>query len=219
MLRDVVRDAPGDDGAHAREAAGTHHDELRFELAGGVDDGRPERAATGTGVAGGDEPGHLRHLDAAPRDAAKTIADVTSMRALMLRERPPRHAFDLKLADGGLVDLEFIAQSAQLLIGKSLGVPQAPTAVVLERLGANGVLAEGARLAEIHGVYSAVLQVVSAALLHPFRDEEWTAPFKELLARLTHYPSFSRLADDLAAMRDEVGAAAVKWYAGEGRGP
>ena len=158
---------------------------------------------------------------AAPRDAAKTIADVTSMRALMLRERPPRHAFDLKLADGGLVDLEFIAQSAQLLIGKSLGVPQAPTAVVLERLGANGVLAEGARLAEIHGVYSAVLQVVSAALLHPFRDEEWTAPFKELLARLTHYPSFSRLADDLAAMRDEVGAAAAKWYgqAGEGRGP
>jgi len=158
---------------------------------------------------------------AAPRDAAKTIAEVTSMRALMLRERPPRHAFDLKLADGGLVDLEFIAQSAQLLIGKSLGVPQAPTAVVLERLGANGVLAEGARLAEIHGVYSAVLQVVSAALLHPFRDEEWTAPFKELLARLTHYPSFSRLADDLAAMRDEVGAAAAKWYgqAGEGRGP
>jgi glutamate-ammonia-ligase adenylyltransferase len=157
----------------------------------------------------------------APRQAEKTIADVTSMRALMLRERPPRHAFDLKLADGGLIDLEFIAQSAQLLIGRSLGVPQAPIAVVLERLTATGVLAEGARLAEIHGVYSAVLQVVSAALLHPFRDEEWTAPFKELLARLTHYPSFDRLAADLAAMREEVSAAAVKWYrqVGEGRGP
>ncbi len=37
------------------------------------------------------------------------------MRALMARERPPRHPFDLKLVPGGLVDLEFIAQSAQLV--------------------------------------------------------------------------------------------------------
>ena len=35
----------------------------------------------------------------------------------------------------------------------------------------------------------------------------------ELLARLTHYPSFERLSDDLTAMRAEVEAAAAKWYA------
>jgi glutamate-ammonia-ligase adenylyltransferase len=150
---------------------------------------------------------------AAPRDRTKTIADVTSMRALMARERPARHPFDLKLATGGLIDLEFIAQSAQLVAGKELALPQAPTAAVLERLGETGLLAEGLRLAEIHGVYSTVLQAVSAALLHPFRDEEWTPPFRELLARLTHYPSFERLSDDLTAMRAEVEAAAAKWYA------
>ena len=33
-------------------------------------------------------------------------------------------------APGGLVALEFIAQSAQLAAGKLLGVPQAPTATV-----------------------------------------------------------------------------------------
>ena len=149
---------------------------------------------------------------AAPRDIAKTIADVADMRALMARERPPRHAFDLKLASGGLVDLEFIAQSAQLVAGRQLGVPQAPTVVVLDRLARSGLLPGGERLVEIHGVYSTVLQVVSAALLHPFSDDEWTGPFKELLARLTSYPGFDRLVDDLASMREEVGAAAAKWY-------
>jgi glutamate-ammonia-ligase adenylyltransferase len=150
---------------------------------------------------------------AAPRDIGKTIADVVSMRGLMARERPARHPFDLKLASGGLIDLEFIAQSAQLVAGARLALPQAPTAVVLQALNETGLLSEGERLAEIHGVYSTVLQAVSAALPHPFRDDEWTPPFKELLARLTHYPSFERLSDDLAAMRSEVEAAAAKWYA------
>jgi glutamate-ammonia-ligase adenylyltransferase len=171
------------------------------------------------------DPGMTEKVDAivaaqiaAPRDRARTVADVVSMRALMARERPARHAFDLKLATGGLIDLEFIAQSAQLLAGGRLGVPQAPTAVVLARLGETGLLAEGERLRDIHGLYSTVLEVVSAALLHPFRDDEWTPPFRDLLARLTHYPSFARLTDDLAAMRQEVEAAAKKWYAAVERG-
>jgi glutamate-ammonia-ligase adenylyltransferase len=149
---------------------------------------------------------------AAPRDIAKAIVDVTDMRALMARERPPRHAFDLKLASGGLIDLEFIAQSAQLVAGSRLGVPQAPTVTVLARLGETGLVPEGERLVEIHATYSTVLQATSAALLHPFNDEEWGEPFKELLARLTSYPNFGRLTDDLAAMREEVGAAAARWY-------
>jgi len=149
---------------------------------------------------------------AAPRDAGKTIRDVVEMRRLMKRERQPRHAFDLKLASGGLVDLEFIAQSAQLVSGRVLAIPQAPTATVLARLAETGLLPHGRRLAEIHGLYSTVLQVMSAALLHPFREEEWTAPFKELLARLANYPSFERLVDDLADMQAEVEAAAATWY-------
>ena len=149
---------------------------------------------------------------AAPRDAEKTIADVVSMRALMARERRPRHPFDLKLTTGGLVDLEFIAQSAQLVAGRTLAVPQAPTAVVLERLEEAGLVPQGARLLEIHGVYSTVLQVMSAALRHPFREEEWTPPFRELLARLTGYPSFELLQGDIQAMQLEVAAAASAWY-------
>jgi glutamate-ammonia-ligase adenylyltransferase len=147
-----------------------------------------------------------------PRDAGKTIDDVVSMRALMAKERPARHPFDLKLAEGGLVDLEFIAQSAQLVAGAAIGLPQALTVHVLARLGEAGLVPDGARLAEIHELYSTVLQVMSSALVSPFKDEAWTKAFKELLAGLTHYPDFGRLELDLVSMRAEVSAAAAKWY-------
>jgi len=147
------------------------------------------------------------------RDRAKTIGDVVSMRALMARERKPRHAFDLKLANGGLVDLEFIAQSAQLVAGRIVDLPQAPTARVLARLGEVELVPQGQRLAEIHATYSTILQVVSSALASPFKEDAWTPAFKELLAQLAHYPDFGRLALDIAQMQAEVEAAASAWYA------
>ncbi len=146
------------------------------------------------------------------RDAAKTIEDVLSMRALMARERKPRHAFDLKLASGGLVDLEFIAQSAQLVAGAKIGLPQAPTARVLARLGETGLVPKGQRLAEIHTLYATILQVMSSALVSPFKEEAWSPAFKELVAQLCHYPDFSRLALDVQDMQAEVEAAAQGWY-------
>ena len=150
-------------------------------------------------------------LDRKP-DVAKIVDDVLSMRALMAKERPPRHPFDLKLVDGGLVDLEFIAQSAQLLARAAINRMQAPTAVVLARLGEIGLVPEGARLAEIHSSYSTVLQVMSAALADPFRAEGWTDAFRDLLAQLTNTPSFARLTEDIDEMRGEVRDAAARWY-------
>jgi glutamate-ammonia-ligase adenylyltransferase len=148
-----------------------------------------------------------------PRDAAKTIDDVLTMRALMGKERPPRHAFDLKLAPGGLVDLEFIAQSAQLVAGETVAAPQATTGVVLRRLAETGLVPEGLRLAEILELYSTVLQVMSAALADPFKDEGWTEAFRELLAQRTNTPNFERLASDVREMEAEVSTAAERWYA------
>ncbi|MGV3650950.1 MAG: bifunctional [glutamine synthetase] adenylyltransferase/[glutamine synthetase]-adenylyl-L-tyrosine phosphorylase [Devosia sp.] len=148
-----------------------------------------------------------------PRDPAKTIEDIVSMRALMARERPPRHPLDLKLATGGLVDLEFIAQSGQLVAGRVIAAPQVEPARVLRRMGETGLVPQGERLAEIHGVYSTILEVMSAALAYPFKDEGWTDAFRERLAQITAYPSFERLSDDLVAMQGEVAAAAESWYA------
>jgi glutamate-ammonia-ligase adenylyltransferase len=149
---------------------------------------------------------------AMPRDAGKTIDDVVAMRALMARERPPRHAFDLKLAAGGLVDLEFIAQSGQLVAGARIGAPQAEPASVLRHMQGAGLLPEGERLAAIHALYSTIVQVMSAALADPFSDAGWTDAFRERLAQLCHAPSFERLGEDLRDMQGEVSAAAAAWY-------
>jgi glutamate-ammonia-ligase adenylyltransferase len=154
----------------------------------------------------------IAEVMALPRDASKIIDDVVSMRGLMARERKPRHAFDLKLATGGLVDLEFIAQSAQLVAGDRLNVPQAPPAEVLARLGETGLVPKGQRLAEIHEVYSTVLQVMSSALVSPFKEEAWSPAFQDLLAHLAHYPDFGRLELDVAQMLQEVSEAANAWY-------
>ncbi|MBJ6987326.1 bifunctional [glutamine synthetase] adenylyltransferase/[glutamine synthetase]-adenylyl-L-tyrosine phosphorylase [Devosia sp. MC521] len=154
----------------------------------------------------------MDEIMARPRDVQKTIDDVVTMRELMARERKPRHAFDLKLANGGLVDLEFIAQSAQLVAFNQIALPGAQTGRVLARLGEIGLVPEGARLAEILSVYATILQVMSSALMSPFQEEAWSPAFKDLLAQLVHYPSFAMLATDIADMQGEVAAAAAAWY-------
>jgi glutamate-ammonia-ligase adenylyltransferase len=154
----------------------------------------------------------IEEVLSAPRDIGTVIDDVLEMRARLARDRAPRHPFDLKLVPGGLIDLEFIAQSAQLLARRRLALPQAPTAGVLTRMGEVGLLPEAERLVAIHELYSTVVQAMSAALANPFKEEGWTASFRELLARLTNYPSFERLRDDIATRQAEVQAAAAGWY-------
>jgi [glutamine synthetase] adenylyltransferase / [glutamine synthetase]-adenylyl-L-tyrosine phosphorylase len=147
-----------------------------------------------------------------PKDTAKVIADVLDMRGRLARDRPPRHPFDLKLAEGGLMDLEFIAQSAQLVARDAIALPQAPTAEVLTRLAEIGLVPQGGRLAEIHALYMTVLQAMSAALADPFRTEGWTPAFRDLLAQLANEPDFARLEAELSGCEGEVKAAASAWY-------
>ena len=49
-----------------------------------------------------------------PRDPGKLIADAVKMRADMAAHKPPKSMLDIKLAEGGLVDLEFALHVRQL---------------------------------------------------------------------------------------------------------
>lgn len=55
-----------------------------------------------------------------PRDAARCLAEAADMRAEIARHKPPAGAYDVKLGDGGLVDLEFAVQVRQLVTGMGL---------------------------------------------------------------------------------------------------
>ncbi|MFN3943417.1 MAG: bifunctional [glutamate--ammonia ligase]-adenylyl-L-tyrosine phosphorylase/[glutamate--ammonia-ligase] adenylyltransferase [Allosphingosinicella sp.] len=49
-----------------------------------------------------------------PRDPGKVAADAARMRAEIAAHKPARGPFDIKLGDGGLIDLEFAVQALQL---------------------------------------------------------------------------------------------------------
>ena len=55
-----------------------------------------------------------------PREPAKLRQDVLEMRAEMARHKPAKGPLDVKLARGGLVDLEFIVHHQQLRYGEGL---------------------------------------------------------------------------------------------------
>lgn len=148
----------------------------------------------------------------APRDASRTIADVQDMRARIARDRKPRHPFDLKLLPGGLIDIEFVAQSAQLVARRKLDLPRAAPQAVLARMNETDLLPEAAELVEIHTLYTTLLQAMSICLVNPFSQESWTGAFRELLLELTHFPDFDRLQLALEQGQKRVQKIAASWY-------
>jgi len=62
----------------------------------------------------------IRGILAAPRDAQKTRSDAAGMREEMARHKAPSGPLDIKLGQGGLVDLEFAVHTLQLIHGKGL---------------------------------------------------------------------------------------------------
>ncbi|MFC0409156.1 bifunctional [glutamine synthetase] adenylyltransferase/[glutamine synthetase]-adenylyl-L-tyrosine phosphorylase [Roseomonas elaeocarpi] len=95
-----------------------------------------------------------RSVEAAVRAAITThagpqaIADARDMRTRMLRDLPPRSAWDVKLMPGGLVEVEFVAQALQCAhAGSQPRILSTATHEALARLGKAGLLpAEDAAL-------------------------------------------------------------------------
>ncbi|MEQ8556719.1 MAG: bifunctional [glutamine synthetase] adenylyltransferase/[glutamine synthetase]-adenylyl-L-tyrosine phosphorylase [Henriciella sp.] len=59
-----------------------------------------------------------RHAIIHGKPEAERKTDILDMRRRLWKERPPRGDWDLKLVEGGLIDLEFVLQQAMLLSGK-----------------------------------------------------------------------------------------------------
>lgn len=120
-----------------------------------------------------------RAVDAAIRrdEAPDVIAgDACDMRARLLREKPAKSPWDLKLRPGGLMEIEFIAQSAQL----RARAPASPnTIAALTALAERGVLPAGDAyaLARVCEDYAALTQLLRAAHGGGFDPAGASAPF------------------------------------------
>lgn len=142
--------------------------------------------------------GALEAILRRPRPDADVRADARRMRDLMARERPGRGDWDLKLAPGGQVDAEFVAQVRQLASAASGGPLTVST---LEALAGDPALAEAWRLQQ------ALNQVLAAAFddrIDPAGEPEG---FRRRLAEAGGCADFDALKARLAGVRTAARAA------------
>jgi len=116
------------------------------------------------------------------------------MRALIEQEKPPRDLWDLKLAPGGLIDLEFIAQVAVLTGGIEAGSRPTATNELLARLAPDFAPSQARQeLVEAYGLYSALTQMIRLCLTGPFERGDVPPGLADLLLRQTDLPDFKVL--------------------------
>jgi glutamate-ammonia-ligase adenylyltransferase len=136
-----------------------------------------------------------------PRDRRRIAADVRDMRQRIAREKGSEERWDLKHVEGGLVDVEFIAQYLQLVHADRHGDVLDPnTEIALGKLARAGALAAPAAEALLAAVRlnHALTQVLRLCLDGAFEPARAPDGLKLLLARSGGAPDFARLELDVA---------------------
>ncbi len=129
----------------------------------------------------------------APRDDAKTLREAREMRELIAEEKPPANEWDLKLVSGGLIDLEFIAQTATLC-RRIDGPRHAATVETLSRLSVD--LADSQTrddLVAAHNLYTNLTQIIRLCLTGTFEPDDVPPGLADLLLASTDLPDMAVL--------------------------
>ena len=138
-----------------------------------------------------------------PRSPAALVRDAREMRLLVEREKPASGPWDFKMAAGGLMDVEFAAQTLQLIHAPRGGPLRANTVEALSALSAQGLapssVANG--LARAWRLQQGLSQLVRAALSEHADPSSEPAPFRLKLARAGGVNALPALEAKLARVR------------------
>lgn len=143
------------------------------------------------------------------RETGKALAEVADMRGRMDRERPSRSIWDLKLAPGGFVDIEFIAQALQLTRAHDApNVIAANTGDAIARLSEAGALAPdvATRLLSTWTAWSDLQQMLRICVAGDFAPESASPPLLARLAALMDVADAEELETKVRALQDAVRA-------------
>ncbi|MCB1386460.1 MAG: bifunctional [glutamine synthetase] adenylyltransferase/[glutamine synthetase]-adenylyl-L-tyrosine phosphorylase, partial [Nitratireductor sp.] len=159
------------------------------------------RPVIGEGALFADLAGKLDALRQPQADKARVPAEIRDMRKMLDEEKPPRNAFDVKRAAGGLIDIEFIVQYLALTGGMT-GDGSLPTGTIdlLDR--ADPALLDAGEIETLknaYGLYGAVLQIQRVCLDSDFDPENDQSGFAALLCEQTGHPSLAALQQELIA--------------------
>lgn len=147
---------------------------------------------------------HIAQVLRRPRDPARLAADVAEMRAKVAAERPAAGPWDLKLARGGVMDVEFAAQFLQLAHAARLPQALSPsTTAALANLAASDAAPEAdmRALLDAARLQLDLAQVLRLALDAPFDPDAAPEPLRNLLARAGGADSFAALEARLFAVQ------------------
>ena len=141
------------------------------------------------------------------RDPASTAGDVADMRKAIALEKGEDDIWDLKLAAGGLVDIDFIAQYLQLAYAAAKPeILSVSTLQVLDNSARSGVLpqAEAEVLRSATRLYHDLTQILRLCVSDKFKPESAGENLLRVLARAGDTPDFSTLAARVRETQAEV---------------
>ena len=143
---------------------------------------------------------------AQPRDPAALYRDVLTMRADMALAKPGQGLWDVKLARGGLVDLEFLVHTRQLATGSA---PTPELGPACDAAGLSELRAPHDLMTRLLVVLRLVGDALSSASRAALDNADFTPPVRELLAQACGYAHFDVLQQ---ALTDAKGSVNASWH-------
>ena len=144
------------------------------------------------------------------RDPRKVAHDARKMRALIASEKGDKDVWDLKLASGGLIDIEFVAQSLILSFGRIYPeILDVSTRAVIEEAGAARLITpdQAETLIDAHRLYTDATQFMRLSIAGRFDPAKAAAGVKRRIAAAIGFPDFEAFTAALGEARKRVRAA------------
>ncbi|MBP2460529.1 MULTISPECIES: bifunctional [glutamine synthetase] adenylyltransferase/[glutamine synthetase]-adenylyl-L-tyrosine phosphorylase [unclassified Rhizobium] len=144
----------------------------------------------------------------ASRDVGQIAKDVSEMRVLIGKEKPPRDSWDLKLIPGGLIDIEFLAQYLRLVAPeRDITVPTygSTTGELLELLG-HDLMTPGDldTCLEAIRLFSELSQIIRLCVDGPFEPKDAPSGLVERICRAGDCPDLSTLEGEVKRLSKAV---------------
>ena len=168
------------------------------------------RFVAGDASLGADLTRTVRQTLTRKRDAARIAQETRAMRALIASEKGDSDVWDLKLAAGGLIDIEFIAQYLQLAFAcQHPAILDVSTRKVVEEAGRAGLVTpeQAEILIDAHRLYTDATQFMRLSTSGPFDPAKAAAGVKRRIATAVGFPDFEAFVAALAETRKRVRAA------------
>ena len=149
----------------------------------------------------------IRSVLTRPRDPAGTAGDVADMRRAIALEKGEDDIWDLKLAAGGLVDIDFIAQYLQLVHAAAKPeILSVSTLQVLDNAARLGVLpqSDAEILRSATRLYHDLTQILRLCVSGKFNPETAGEDLLRVMARAGDAPDFSSLEARVRETQAEV---------------